>query len=58
MEAEAVDTSVEEKKTEASEGERDNEEGDVKETTFESPSPEEIQQLTAEPKKPIEKKLE
>ena len=60
MEAEAVDASVEaeEKKTEASEGERDNEEGDVKETTFESPSPEEIQQLTAEPKKPIEKKLE
>ena len=55
MEAEAVDASVE---AEASEGERDNEEGDVKETTFESPSPEEIQQLTAEPKKPIEKKLE
>ena len=48
-----MDASVEteEKKTEA-------EEGDVKETTFESPSPEEIQQLTAEPKKPIEKKLE
>ena len=40
------------------EGDCDNEDGDVKETTFESPSPEEIQQLTADPKKLIEKKLE
>ena len=45
-------------KTEKSEADCDNEDVDVKETTFESPSPEEIQQLRAEPKKLIEKKLE
>ena len=63
QEVEAVDAAVDslaesEDKTEKSKGDCDTEDGDVKETTFESPSPEEIQQLTAEPKKPIEKKLE
>ena len=58
-----VDSLAEEDKTEKSEGgnvegDCDNEDADVKETTFESPSPEEIQQLTAEPKKQSEKKLE
>ena len=61
QEVEAVDAAVDslaEDKTKKSKGDCDTEDGDVKETTFESPSPEEIQQLTAEPKKPIEKKLE
>ena len=56
-----VESLAEESKTEKSEGDSedcDNGDGDVKETTFESPSPEEIEQLTAEPKKLIEKKLE
>ena len=58
-----VDSLAEGEKTEASEGgtvegDCDKEDADVKETTFESPSPEEIQQLTADPKKLIEKKLE
>ena len=64
QEVEAVDAGVEtlaeaeENKAEKSEADCDNEDVEVKETTFESPSPEEIQQLTAEPKKLIEKKLE
>ena len=64
QEVEAVDAGVEtlaeaeENKTESSEAACDNEDVDVKETTFESPSHEEIQQLTAQPKKLIEKKLE
>ena len=63
QEVEAVDAAVDslaesEDKTEKRKGDCDTEDVDVKETTFESPSPEEIQQLTAEPKKPIEKKLE
>ena len=53
-----VDTLAEGDKTEKSEADCDKEDVDVKETTFESPSPEEIQQLTADPKKLIEKKLE
>ena len=60
-----VDSLAEESKTEKSEGgdsgdsgDCDKEDTDVKETTFESPSPEEIEQLRAEPKKLIQKKLE
>ena len=57
-----VDSLAEESKTEKSEGgdsgDCDKEDADVKETTFESPSPEEIEQLRAEPKKLIQKKLE
>ena len=59
-----VDSLAEESKTEKTEGDSgdsgdcDKEDADVKETTFESPSPDEIEQLRAEPKKLIEKKLE
>ena len=46
-------------KQESSDEKKDcKEECDVQETTFDNPSPDEIKQLQAQPKKPSEKKME